>query len=86
MKEYGIRESWTKLVAIHDKIHSLYGQHFTPKYILKNGTILVDVRGCFVRYNPKDGKFSYAKMENLANQRIMSLSVYPYIESLVSPC
>ncbi|XP_058202603.1 F-box/kelch-repeat protein At3g23880-like [Rhododendron vialii] len=84
MKEYGIRESWTKLVAVHDVTHPLYylyGENFTPKCILNNGDVLMVVRMCLVRYNPNNGKFSYPKICGV----FPNYSVYPYIESLVSP-
>ncbi|XP_058203833.1 F-box/kelch-repeat protein At3g23880-like [Rhododendron vialii] len=81
MKEYGIRESWTKLVAIHDKTHSLYGQLFKPLFILKNGDILMAVRGHLVQYNPKDGSFFYRTVDKC----FLSFRAYPYIGSLVSP-
>ncbi|XP_058203836.1 F-box/kelch-repeat protein At3g23880-like [Rhododendron vialii] len=81
MKEYGIRESWTKLVAIHDVTHPLCGEYFTPKCILNNGDVLMVVGMRLVRYNPNDGTFSYLKIRGF----FPNYSVYPYIESLVSP-
>ncbi|KAI8566689.1 hypothetical protein RHMOL_Rhmol02G0061700 [Rhododendron molle] len=81
MKEYGIRESWTKLAAILDKTHSLYGQLFTPICILKNGDILMAVRKRLVQYSPKDGVF----YDPMIFRCFPPLSVYPYIGSLVSP-
>lgn len=81
MKEYGIGESWIKLVAIHDHAHSLYGQQFIPKCILKNGEILMAVSGRLVQYNSKDGKFYYPTIHKC----FPTFSAYPYVESLVSP-
>ncbi|KAI8566692.1 hypothetical protein RHMOL_Rhmol02G0062000 [Rhododendron molle] len=81
MKEYGKRESWTKLVAIHDVTHPLYGEYFTPSCILNNGDMLMVVKACLVRYSPNDGTFSYPKIHGF----FPYCDAYPYIESLVSP-
>ncbi|KAI8566693.1 hypothetical protein RHMOL_Rhmol02G0062100 [Rhododendron molle] len=62
MKEYGIKESWTKLFAIHDVTHPLYGEFFTPKCILNNVDVLMVVGMRLVRYNPDDGSLSYPKI------------------------
>ncbi|KAG5549737.1 hypothetical protein RHGRI_014887 [Rhododendron griersonianum] len=80
MKDYGIRESWTKLIAIPyltptDDAYSI------PLCILKNNEVLVDNGMHLVRYCPKDAKFSYPKIQNC----FASFSAYPYVESLVSP-
>ncbi|XP_058203831.1 F-box/kelch-repeat protein At3g23880-like [Rhododendron vialii] len=85
LKEYGIRESWTKLVVIPRAIpratHPL-GRHYpTPVCILKNDEVLVNVYTHLVRYNPKDGTSIHLLIRNCSEQFI----VYPYIESLVSP-
>ncbi|XP_058202602.1 F-box/kelch-repeat protein At3g23880-like [Rhododendron vialii] len=81
MKEYGKTESWTKLVAIHDVTHPLYGEYFTLWCILNNGDILLVVKESLVRYSPNDGTFSYLKIHGF----FPYCNAYPYIESLVSP-
>ncbi|KAI8556192.1 hypothetical protein RHMOL_Rhmol05G0232900 [Rhododendron molle] len=102
MKEYGIRDSWTKLVAIPYVSHPLNHPHDSaelcilengevledigspysaPLCLLENGEVLLDVSTCLVRYNPKDGTFSYPVIHNCSP----SFTAYPYNESLVSP-
>ncbi|XP_058203810.1 F-box/kelch-repeat protein At3g23880-like [Rhododendron vialii] len=83
MKEYGIRESWTKLVVIPYVTHPSSGTPSSkPFYILKNGEVLLNVYYThLVRYNPKDGTSIYHVIHNCSE----SFVVYHYIENLVSP-
>ncbi|KAI8556187.1 hypothetical protein RHMOL_Rhmol05G0232600 [Rhododendron molle] len=102
MKEYGIRDSWTKLVVIPYLSHPSepYLSHpsdwsfSTPLCILENGEVLLNTTTNLVRYNPKDGTFSYPKIYNwsytysprsFSTCSPRSFSAYPYVESLVLP-
>lgn len=80
MKEYGIRESWTKLVVIPYVTHPWNIEYSDPLCILKNGDVLLDSETHLVRYHPKDGTFAYPTIHNCSP----SFSAYPYVESLVS--
>ncbi|KAG5560588.1 hypothetical protein RHGRI_003794 [Rhododendron griersonianum] len=82
MKEYGSRESWTKLVLIPYETHPIICPYSTtPLCILKNGEVLLHSFIHLVRYNPKDGTFVYPTIHN-GSVRFL---VYPYVKSLVSP-
>ncbi|KAG5549738.1 hypothetical protein RHGRI_014888 [Rhododendron griersonianum] len=76
MKEYGIRESWTKLGVVPRFSHPI-----DRLRILKNGEVLVHTQDHLVRYSPKDGTFSHLTVHN----RPWFFGQYPYVESLVSP-
>ncbi|XP_058203818.1 F-box/kelch-repeat protein At3g06240-like [Rhododendron vialii] len=81
MKEYGIRESWAKLVTITYAAHPFDGYLYSqPLCILANGEILLDIQWQLALYNCKDGTFSYPMI-----QIFSSFSVHTYVESLVSP-
>ncbi|XP_058216959.1 F-box/kelch-repeat protein At3g23880-like [Rhododendron vialii] len=85
MKEYGIRDSWTKLVVIPYLSHPSepYLSHSSdcsfsaPLCILENGEVLLNTTTNFVRYNPNDGTFSYPKIYNWS---------YTYSPSCFSTC
>ncbi|KAI8556201.1 hypothetical protein RHMOL_Rhmol05G0233800 [Rhododendron molle] len=53
----------------------------TPLCVLENSEVLLDMVTQLVRFNPKDGTFSYPLIYNCSAR----LRAYPYIESLVSP-
>ncbi|XP_058214314.1 F-box/kelch-repeat protein At3g23880-like [Rhododendron vialii] len=76
MKEYGIRESWTKLVVIPYTSHPI-----ERLCILKNGEFLLRIQSHLVHYIPKDGTFSHLTVPNCPRY----FDEYPYVESLVSP-
>ncbi|KAI8566673.1 hypothetical protein RHMOL_Rhmol02G0060200 [Rhododendron molle] len=87
MKEYGVRESWTKLFSIRTKPHVLNKywvvHHSAVLCILKNGGVLMDI-GCsnynIVRYN-----LNHTICSPTIHNSLDSFRVYPYVESLVSP-
>ena len=79
MKEYGIRESWTKLVVIPYINDSL----FTRSCILKNGEVLLSIGEFLVSYNPKNGSFGCSM--TISFFAGLFLYVDFYIENLVSP-
>ncbi|XP_058216958.1 F-box/kelch-repeat protein At3g23880-like [Rhododendron vialii] len=79
MKDYGIKESWTKLIVIPYLTPSDV-THSAPLCILKNNEVLVGNRMHLVWYYPNDAKFSYPTIQN----SIKPFRAYPYVESLVS--
>ncbi|KDP40079.1 hypothetical protein JCGZ_02077 [Jatropha curcas] len=83
MKEYGVRESWTKLVSIPYLIEPEIGhlQYSVPYFISDNGEILLELNSRLAIYNPKDGTFRYPVTNGSGNWVDAEL----YIESLVSP-
>ncbi|XP_058203813.1 F-box protein CPR1-like [Rhododendron vialii] len=85
MKQYGVRESWTKLFSIRTipPVSHQYWDvpHSTVFCILKNGGVLMDIGNCsLVRYNP-NRTISSPTIHNSQD----CFSAYPYVESLVSP-
>ncbi|XP_058214318.1 uncharacterized protein LOC131325860 [Rhododendron vialii] len=80
MKEYGIRDSWTKLAVVPYVTRVSNLQYTLPFSIFKNGEVLLYTRKHLVRYNPKDGTFTYPT----SPIDLASSVLHPYIESLVS--
>ncbi|KAK4430145.1 F-box/kelch-repeat protein [Sesamum alatum] len=81
LKEYGIKESWTKVVSIpylNDPGKFLYSK---PLFMLPNGEILFVFGMHLVVYNPKDNCLRHPETSNLG----AFLEADVYIESLVSP-
>ncbi|KAI8556174.1 hypothetical protein RHMOL_Rhmol05G0231300 [Rhododendron molle] len=79
MKDYGIKESWTKLIVI-PYLTPTDVAYSAPLCILKNNEVLVGNRVHLVRYYLNDAKFSYPAIQN----SIEPFRAYPYVESLVS--
>ncbi|KAI8556185.1 hypothetical protein RHMOL_Rhmol05G0232400 [Rhododendron molle] len=80
MKEYGIRESWTKLVMVPYVTSPLHLKYTIPVCILKNGEVVLYTHMHLVCYNPKDGKFTYP----MSPIDLPFSILHPYVESLVS--
>ncbi|XP_058203814.1 F-box/kelch-repeat protein At3g23880-like [Rhododendron vialii] len=80
MKEYGTRESWTKLVVI-PYVSGPYYVCFPLLWTSKIGEVLLGIQKQLIRYNSKDGTFSYPKIHNGSSCYI----VHSYVESLFSP-
>ncbi|KAG5549750.1 hypothetical protein RHGRI_014900 [Rhododendron griersonianum] len=82
MKEYGIRDSWTKLAVVPyaTRVSNLQYIDTMPFFIFKNGEVLLYTRMHLVRYNLKDGTFTYP----MSPIDLASSILHPYIESLVS--
>nr|QNT17571.1 Kelch repeat F-box 7 protein [Salvia miltiorrhiza] len=76
-------ENWTKVVTMPCCPDGGWKYNRTMLlYVLKNG--LVMFRGAtFVVYNAKDGSFRYPRIRNTGES--LSVGVYTYVESLVSP-
>lgn len=76
MKEYGVRESWTKMFTIK------YGHALSrPSFISNKGEILVVFISASVICNPKDASLRYSKAINFYDYPKVAL----YAESLVCP-
>lgn len=78
LKEYGVKESWTRVVSIpylNDHERFLYSH---PLLIMPNGEILLVFRTRLVVYNPKDNCFRRPQISNFHN----FLEADIYFESL----
>lgn len=78
MKEYGVKESWTKVLAI--KCNPLMNFMSTPLCVLPNGEYLLVLRRELGLYNPEDNTFKQLK-DFVGTIYMASL----YVESLVLP-
>ncbi|KAG5579311.1 hypothetical protein H5410_049938 [Solanum commersonii] len=77
MKDYGVKESWTKLFTIR-KTHIVL---VTPIYVFADGEVLLLYQeDCFYR----DFRTSKGPYEPLPSNRTL-LQGYVYTESLISP-
>ncbi|XP_060180929.1 F-box/kelch-repeat protein At3g23880-like isoform X1 [Lycium barbarum] len=83
MKEYGVKESWTKMCTIKypgDQVG--YGNLFSLHYfMLSKGEILVAFNSTSMIYNPKDDSSRILEVINFDNNPKAEI----YIESLVCP-
>ncbi|WMV48254.1 hypothetical protein MTR67_041639 [Solanum verrucosum] len=81
MKEYGVKESWTKMFTIKYTLRSGYlGQRCL--HMSNEGEILVVIKGEFMIYNPKDDSLRYSKV--IINSDKWDGNEI-YVESLVCP-
>ncbi|EEF45418.1 conserved hypothetical protein [Ricinus communis] len=83
MKEYGVRESWIRLVTVPylDYPGSLHLQYSVPYAIADNGEVLLEFKSSLVIYNPNYGTFKYPVINNSCSW----VDAEVYIDSLVSP-
>ncbi|XP_009614765.1 F-box/kelch-repeat protein At3g23880 [Nicotiana tabacum] len=81
MKEYGVKESWTKMYSI--RCPNDPGKYmFSPPLCMSNkGEILLVFGSIFMKYNPDDDSISYPEVTNFD----ACLEAEIYIESLVCP-
>ncbi|XP_057430753.1 F-box/kelch-repeat protein At3g23880-like [Lotus japonicus] len=80
MKEYGSKESWTKLFTVPNPDGSF---SFTkPFHISKEDEVLVVNDGIVYLYNSRDNTFKIFPIQNI-NDWIVPVV---YVESLISPC
>lgn len=81
LKDYGVKESWTKVFSIPyiDEPEKYVSPR--PLCILLNGEVLWALGSSFVVYNPKENSFRFPNISNLND----FLEVNTYIESLVLP-
>ncbi|XP_074341381.1 F-box/kelch-repeat protein At3g06240-like [Apium graveolens] len=81
MKERDVKEPWTKLFSIPYNIDGLTNSFYiSPIYISVNGDILIYSDTTIVVYNSED-----QTLKGLPDGYFQSLSVFSYVESLVSP-
>lgn len=83
MKQYGVTESWTKLMIIPrgDGWQATYQHSFRPLCILENGIILGKTPcSGLVRYDTNTGMYNYPRILGK-----LGLKLHVYHESLVSP-
>ncbi|KAJ1424958.1 F-box-like domain superfamily [Sesbania bispinosa] len=85
MKEYGVTESWIKLMAIPHLEFQIFGfvPYIEPLCMSENDVVLVYTT--FVRsvvYDSKAGRLDYPKIQS---DKVW-YEQFTYIESLVSPC
>ncbi|XP_060203723.1 F-box/kelch-repeat protein At3g23880-like [Lycium barbarum] len=81
MKEYGIKESWTKMCIIKYPNY-LVGNRLCPPFCMSSeGEILFEHGLTFIIYNPKDDSFRYPTVTNCDSFYWENM----YIESLVWP-
>jgi len=83
MKEYGVVESWTKLMIIpHDKFIQNHPSIVDPLFVSKNGVVLL-LNVCsnqLVLYNMNSGR-----LDHLLISSMLGLHLHIYHESLISP-
>jgi len=88
MKEYGVVESWTKLMTIpHEKLLILNRMrcYVVPLFISENGVVLlVNMSSSkFILYNLNSGELNYPRI--LGKVRKVKSDLHIYHESLLSP-
>ncbi|KAM7466098.1 hypothetical protein LguiB_013660 [Lonicera macranthoides] len=81
MKDYGVRESWTKLVTIPYRIDSGVKRYLVPLCISENGEVLLQHEWFLILYNSKDDRFKDPQLHNFNS----CIHAYAHVESLVSP-
>ncbi|XVF62731.1 hypothetical protein PTKIN_Ptkin09bG0031600 [Pterospermum kingtungense] len=77
MSEYGIKESWTKVVI------NIPFLCLRPLSFLKNDEALLEIDGKLVLYNPKEGTHRELVIHGIHGRK--KLEIQTYVESLVSP-
>ncbi|XP_016497979.2 F-box/kelch-repeat protein At3g23880-like [Nicotiana tabacum] len=82
MKDYGVKESWTKMFTIKFP-HRPTGYIFTPPIFMSNkGEVLLQFGSRFTKYNPKDDSTRYLDVTNFA-PCLEEAEIY--VKSLVCP-
>ncbi|KAI4317738.1 hypothetical protein L6164_025585 [Bauhinia variegata] len=86
MKEYGVKESWTKLVTIPYVDIGVSGNFFGPTIFSirsETGEVLFGVNfNQIAIYNPRDNTLRYPQIKDY----VKLFDPVVYIESMVSPC
>ncbi|KAK4433147.1 F-box/kelch-repeat protein [Sesamum alatum] len=80
LKEYGVRESWSKVVTVPYPCDVWAGPFSTPLCIGPEGEVLLIVGFIFAVYYPKENRFSITRIVNFDEFRAADV----YVESLVS--
>ncbi|KAL3507355.1 hypothetical protein ACH5RR_032737 [Cinchona calisaya] len=78
MKEYGVRDSWSKVVSVPYLGDPEKSRYSMPVCLLRNGEILLVFGSGLAVYNPKSSAFRYPQVNGLEE-------VNMYVQSLVSP-
>ncbi|KAK9288918.1 hypothetical protein L1049_017389 [Liquidambar formosana] len=84
MKEYGLGESWTKLLTIPYVIDLFATERFPyywPLFFSKDGEMLFEFASVLTLYNSKDNTFRFPVIHSFPT----CLNANIYVESLVSP-
>ncbi|TQD71260.1 hypothetical protein C1H46_043204 [Malus baccata] len=80
MNEYGVYDSWTKLVQIPSDLSLYNDPYIVPISILENGEVLISDSSGLVLYNPKEKTVrTVLQLEHRADCALT------YVETLVSP-
>lgn len=85
MREYGVRESWMKLMVIPHEELQIFGfvPYIEPLCMSENGMVLVYTT--FVRALVYDSKVGRLEYPNIQSDKVWN-EQFVYVESLVSPC
>ncbi|XP_017436686.1 F-box/kelch-repeat protein At3g23880 isoform X2 [Vigna angularis] len=81
MKDYGIRESWFKLVSIPYLPNPEDFSYSGPYYVSENGEVLLMFEFDLILYDPRDNSFKYPRIESGKGW----FDAEVYVETLVSP-
>lgn len=81
MKEYCVRESWTKLVTIPYLNDPIRDRYSVPLAISENGVIVMEFEGRLVLYNANEKTLKDLEF----CKRDLCLEAQTYVESLISP-
>lgn len=81
MKEYGVRESWVKLVTVPYLPNPEDFSYSGPYCISENGEVLLMFEFDLIIYDPRDHSFRYPRIENGKGW----FDAEVYVETLVSP-
>lgn len=81
MKDYGVRESWVKLVTIPYLPNPEDFSYSGPFCISENGELLLMFEFDLILYNPRDHSFKFPKIESGKGW----FDAEVYVETLVSP-
>ncbi|KAK7303216.1 hypothetical protein RJT34_14118 [Clitoria ternatea] len=81
MKDYGVRESWVKLVTIPYLPNPEDFSYSGPYYISENGEVLLMFEFDLILYDPRDNSFKYPRIESGKGW----FDAEVYVETMVSP-
>ncbi|OIT20413.1 PREDICTED: F-box/kelch-repeat protein At3g23880-like [Nicotiana attenuata] len=81
MKEYGVKESWTRMYTIEFRPDVENSVPSPPLCMSDKGEIVLVFGSTFMIYNPKDGLIRYLEVANIR----FCIAGIVYIESLVCP-
>ncbi|KAJ6725375.1 hypothetical protein OIU79_003701 [Salix purpurea] len=102
MKEFGVRDSWTKLFSIPYLDDPLWFHYSVPLCIDDGGEVLLEYKSVLVIYNPKHGTFRSNVIDNKHNENNSGgrkpfcyassclyskrNSLFAFVQSLLSGC